>query len=90
MNEYPHVPRGSIRVPNPRRDALLDLLVAGGANRCGKDGAAAARILAAISLPGSHIGRNAPCPCGRKRADGKTPVKHKRCCGRQQRETRDA
>ncbi len=27
------------------------------------------------------VGRNAPCPCGKKKADG-TPIKFKSCCGK--------
>jgi hypothetical protein len=32
-------------------------------------------------LMNANVGRNAPCPCGKKRPDG-TPVKFKQCCGR--------
>jgi len=33
---------------------------------------------------GKEPGRNDPCPCGKKRSDGK-PVKYKNCCGRRSR-----
>ncbi len=32
-------------------------------------------------ITGKEPGRNDPCPCGKKRPDGK-PVKYKNCCGR--------
>ena len=34
-----------------------------------------------IRAPGKKIGRNEPCPCGSKNADG-SPKKYKKCCGR--------
>lgn len=34
-----------------------------------------------ISLDGSKIGRNDPCPCNARNKDGK-PVKFKKCCGK--------
>lgn len=34
-----------------------------------------------ISLDGSKIGRNDPCPCNARNEDG-TPVKYKKCCGK--------
>jgi preprotein translocase subunit SecA len=29
----------------------------------------------------AKVGRNDPCPCGKKKPDG-SPVKYKNCCGR--------
>ena len=78
-SKFPHVPPGAIRVPNPRRDVLRELLNPLRANRCGKDEMIVAQLEAAKRLSGSRIGRNAPCPCGAKLPDGK-PRKFKACC----------
>jgi preprotein translocase subunit SecA len=32
-------------------------------------------------VEGEKVGRNDPCPCGAKRADGQ-PMKYKNCCGK--------
>ena len=61
----------------------------GGGNRAGAGGsfAAAQNVGGDGTLPrqpirkGQKIGRNDPCPCGKKRSNG-LPMKYKDCCGR--------
>jgi len=41
------------------------------------------RLLYAPEVATPKPDRNAPCPCGKKGIDGVTPLKYKKCCGRQ-------
>jgi len=38
-------------------------------------------IIVAPAILSSKTGRNDPCPCGKKKPDGK-PLKYKKCCGK--------